>query len=135
MYYNDKLVTNSKFQTQLSRKLQWFRTCRKNKKCSIFHDLFEYNIFSYEYNLLDCPLTKPEHSSDPNSRTRFLRCKEFKEYSSNFVGTFRVFKTFKGSLKTRETARSEVSKGSKSLRFHRIFKDLKKLTLLRIRKI
>src|SRR3954470_13724210 len=38
------LYTNSKFQTQLSRKLQRFRTCRKNKKCSIFHDLSEYTI-------------------------------------------------------------------------------------------
>src|SRR3954470_19040731 len=36
------LYTNSKFQTQLSQKLQRFRTCRKNKKCSIFHDLSEY---------------------------------------------------------------------------------------------
>ena len=44
-YYNEELVTNSKFQTQLSRKLQRFRTCRKNKKCSIFHDLSEYIIF------------------------------------------------------------------------------------------
>src|SRR3954465_13940664 len=32
----------NKFQTQLSRKLQRFRTCRKNKKCSIFHELSEY---------------------------------------------------------------------------------------------
>src|SRR3954470_15035208 len=44
VYYNEELVTNSKFQTQLSRKLQRFRTCRKNKKCSIFHDLSEYII-------------------------------------------------------------------------------------------
>src|ERR1700752_2045143 len=36
------LYTNSKFQTQLSRKLQRFRACRKNKKCSIFHELSEY---------------------------------------------------------------------------------------------
>src|SRR3954447_19596000 len=36
VYYNKELVTNSKFQTQLSRKLQRFRTCRKNKNCSIF---------------------------------------------------------------------------------------------------
>ena len=42
VYYNEELVTNSKFQTQLSRKLQRFRTCRKNKKCSIFHELSEY---------------------------------------------------------------------------------------------
>ena len=47
------LYTNSKFQTQLSRKLQRFRTCRKNKKCSIFHDLSEYIIFSYDCKLLD----------------------------------------------------------------------------------
>ena len=53
VYYNEELVTNSKFQTQLSRKLQRFRTCRKNKKCSIFHDLSEYIIFSYGCNLLD----------------------------------------------------------------------------------
>src|SRR4029079_18863905 len=53
VYYNEELVTNSKFQTQLSRKLQRFRTCRKNKKCSIFHELSEYIIFSYDCNLLD----------------------------------------------------------------------------------
>src|SRR6185437_10758360 len=53
VYYNEELVTNSKFQTQLSRKLRRFRTCRKNKKCSIFHDLSEYIIFSYNCNLLN----------------------------------------------------------------------------------
>src|SRR3954447_15338317 len=53
VYYNKELVINSKFQTQLSRKLQRFRTCRKNKKCSIFHDLSEYIIFSYDCNLLN----------------------------------------------------------------------------------
>ena len=37
--------TCTQIQTQLSRKLQRFRTCRKNKKCSIFHDLSEYIIF------------------------------------------------------------------------------------------
>src|SRR3569623_1330232 len=47
------LYTNSEFQTQLSRKLQRFRTCRKNKKCFIFHDLSEYIIFSYGCKLLD----------------------------------------------------------------------------------
>src|SRR3569623_6533 len=57
LYYNEELVTNSKFQAQLSRKLQRFRTCHKNKKCSIFHDLSEYIIFSYGCKLLDCPLT------------------------------------------------------------------------------
>jgi hypothetical protein len=39
------LYTNSKFQTQLSQKLQRFRTCRKNKKFPIFHELSEYIIF------------------------------------------------------------------------------------------
>ena len=53
VYYNEELVTNSKFQTQLSRKLQRFRACRKNKKCSIFHHLSEYIIFSYGCNWLD----------------------------------------------------------------------------------
>src|SRR3569833_3666703 len=42
VYYNENMYTNSKFQTQLSRKLQRFRTCRKNKKCSIFYELSEY---------------------------------------------------------------------------------------------
>ena len=45
VYYNEELVTNSKFQTQSSRKLQRFRTCRKNKKCSIFHDLSNISFF------------------------------------------------------------------------------------------
>jgi hypothetical protein len=45
LHYSEGLVTNSKFQAQLSRKLQRFRTCRKNKKWSIFHDLSEYIIF------------------------------------------------------------------------------------------
>src|SRR4051812_29710103 len=53
MYYNEELVHKFKFQTQLSRKLQRFRTCRKNKKCSIFYDLSEYIIFSYGCKLLD----------------------------------------------------------------------------------
>ena len=42
VYYNEE---HEQFQTQLSRKLQRFRTCRKNKICSIFHDLSEYIIF------------------------------------------------------------------------------------------
>ena len=53
VYYNEELVHKFNFQTQLSRKLQRFRTCRKNKKCSIFHDLFEYIIFPYGCKLLD----------------------------------------------------------------------------------
>jgi hypothetical protein len=43
---------------QLSRKLQRFRTWRKNKKYSIFHDLSEYIIFSYGCKLLDWPFKK-----------------------------------------------------------------------------
>jgi hypothetical protein len=42
VYYNENMYTNSKFQKQFSRKLQRLRTCRKNKNCSIFHDLSEY---------------------------------------------------------------------------------------------
>src|SRR6185437_1373680 len=42
VYYNENMYTNSKFQTHFSRKLQRFRRCRKNKKCSIFHELSEY---------------------------------------------------------------------------------------------
>src|SRR4051812_39334742 len=42
VYYNENMYTNSKFQTQFSRKLQRFRGCRKNKKCPIFHGFSEY---------------------------------------------------------------------------------------------
>jgi hypothetical protein len=47
---------HEQFQTQLSRKLQRFRTCTKNKKCSIFHELSEYqqkmtNFFSLDWSL------------------------------------------------------------------------------------
>src|SRR3954463_1200406 len=56
VYYNEELVHKFKFQTQLSRKLQRFRTCRKNKKCSIFHDLSEYIIFSYGCKFWTGPL-------------------------------------------------------------------------------
>src|SRR5687768_10337554 len=58
VYYNEEHVHKFKFQTQLSRKLQRFRTCRKNKKCSIFHDLSEYIIFSYGCKLLDWSFKK-----------------------------------------------------------------------------
>jgi hypothetical protein len=69
VYYNEELVINSKFQTQLSRKLQRFRTCCKNKKCSIFHDLSEYIIFSYDCKLLDW------------SFKMFVSCKNFHTFS------------------------------------------------------
>src|SRR3569623_458669 len=50
VYYKE----NMNFQTQLSRKLQRFRTCRKNKKCSIFHELSEYQqkgqLFSWSFH-------------------------------------------------------------------------------------
>src|SRR6185437_988029 len=61
VYYNEELVTNSKFQTQLSRKLQRFRTCSKNKKCSIFHDLSEYIIFHMVVTDWTGPLKKMEY--------------------------------------------------------------------------
>ena len=48
VYYNENMCTNSKFQTQLSRKLQRFRGCRKNKECSIFHELSEYQKMAWK---------------------------------------------------------------------------------------
>src|SRR4051812_14220915 len=36
VYYNGELVHKFKFQTQLSKKLQRFRTCRKNKNAPFF---------------------------------------------------------------------------------------------------
>jgi hypothetical protein len=50
MYYNENFQVflvihsfkNRQLQMQLSRKLQRFRIYRKNKKCSIFHGLSEY---------------------------------------------------------------------------------------------
>ena len=71
VYYNEEFVTNSKFQTQLPRKLQRFRRCRKNKKCSIFHDLSEYIILSYDYKLLDWSL-KDQSTNVRNSAFRPL---------------------------------------------------------------
>src|SRR3569623_1028151 len=62
VYYNEELVYKFKFQTQLSRKLQRFRTCRKNKKCFIFHDLSEYIIISYDCKLLDWSFKAREKS-------------------------------------------------------------------------
>ena len=42
----------------MHQKLQRFRTCRINKKCSIFHDLFEYIIFHMVVNYWTGPLTR-----------------------------------------------------------------------------
>ena len=56
VYYNEELVHKFNFQTQLSRKLQRLRTRRKNKKCSIFHDLSEYIIFHMVVNYWTGPL-------------------------------------------------------------------------------
>src|SRR5918994_4045608 len=64
VYYNEELVTNSKFQTQLSQKLQRFRTCRKNKKYSIFHDLSEYIIF----HMIVTDWTGPLNLGSPRDR-------------------------------------------------------------------
>src|SRR3954463_1306211 len=44
-YYNENMYTNSYFRMHLSRWGKRFRGCRKNKKCSNFHGLFEYIIF------------------------------------------------------------------------------------------
>src|SRR3954451_3454981 len=51
VYYNEELVTNSKFQTQLPRKLQRFRTCRKNKEqiSIILFVLFSLFFVSYRF--------------------------------------------------------------------------------------
>src|SRR3569833_2661353 len=45
---------HEQFQTQFSRKLQRFRGCRKNKKCSIFHELSEYQQKVTTFFPLDC---------------------------------------------------------------------------------
>ena len=42
---------------QLSRKLQRFRTCRQNKKCSIFHQLSEYQQKLATFSHWTDPLT------------------------------------------------------------------------------
>ena len=52
VYYNEELDTNSKFQTQLSRKLQRFRTCRKTKNAPFFM-IFQNISSSYDCNLLN----------------------------------------------------------------------------------
>jgi hypothetical protein len=51
MYFNENMYTN--FQTQLSRKLQRFRIYSQNKKCSIFHELSEYQQNMATFFLLD----------------------------------------------------------------------------------
>src|ERR1700754_3150447 len=79
VYYNEELVTNSKFQTQLSRKLQRFRTCRKNKKCSIFHDLSEYIIFPYDCNLLDCLFARVSEIWNPLPPNKYFHENQVKE--------------------------------------------------------
>src|SRR3954471_5708499 len=56
VYYNEELVHKFKFQTQLSRKLQRFRTCRKNKKCSIFMNFLNISFFHMIVNYWTGPL-------------------------------------------------------------------------------
>ena len=79
-----RVCNKSKFQTQLSQKLQRFRICRKNKKCSIFHDLFEYIIFSYDCKLLDWSFNQRRSSSKEafsrleSARNRFLAQKNLR---------------------------------------------------------
>ena len=66
VYYNEM---HEQFQTQLSQKLQRFKTCRKNKKCSIFYNFSEYIIFSYGCKLLDWPFKwQAWHSDDKSDR-------------------------------------------------------------------
>ena len=50
VYYNEELVTNSKFQTQLSRKLQRFRTCIKTKNASFFMIFLNISFFNMVVN-------------------------------------------------------------------------------------
>src|SRR6185437_12527675 len=45
VYYNEELVTIS---NAIISKTTTIQNMFKNKKCSIFHDLFEYIIFSYD---------------------------------------------------------------------------------------
>ena len=49
-YYNENMYTKLYFQMHLSRWGKRFRWCHKNKKCSIFHALSKYIIFSYDCN-------------------------------------------------------------------------------------
>ena len=69
-----------KFQTQFSQQLQRFRTCGKNKKCSIFHDLSEYIIFHMIVNYWTGPLIVHfiAHTLTKNSRNN---CQKILKYS------------------------------------------------------
>ena len=102
VYYNEELVHKFKFQTQLSRKLQRFRTCRTNKKCSIFHNLSEYIICSYVCKWTG-PLTEASRtitslkSPGGNCRTSVsrpieLRGQLFKRRNCNF-STYPFYET------------------------------------------
>ena len=100
VYYNEELVTNSKFQTQFSQKLQRFRTCRKNKKCSIFHDLSEYIIFSYDCKLLDWPF-KPNPKPDPKPDPKLKldpKPNLFNRIKMNLFIISKIFNEFKITL-------------------------------------
>ena len=76
VYYNENMYTNSNFQMQFSRKLQRFRGCRKNKKCSIFHELYEYQqtwysclfpLDFFHFSHWTCPLRKEKIQRKVNS--------------------------------------------------------------------
>src|SRR6185437_3494339 len=54
--YNEELVTNSKFQTQLPRKLQRFRTCCKNKNAPFFMIFPNLSFFHMVVNYWTGPL-------------------------------------------------------------------------------
>jgi hypothetical protein len=56
VYYNEELVTNSTFQTQLSQKLQRFRTCHKSKNAPFFMIFLNIPFFHMVVTDLTVPL-------------------------------------------------------------------------------
>jgi hypothetical protein len=58
VYYDEELVTNWKFQTQLSRKLQRFRTFRKNKNAPLFIIFPNISFFHMIVNYWTGPLSQ-----------------------------------------------------------------------------
>src|SRR3954470_7507977 len=56
VYYNEELIHKFKFQTQLSRKLQRFRRCRKNKNAPVFMIFPNISFFHMVVNYWTGPL-------------------------------------------------------------------------------
>ena len=73
-------------QTQLSQKLQRFRTCRNNKKCSIFHDLSEYIIFHMIVTYWTGPLRNDISKLQTESGRSKKAPKYFKTYHTPVFG-------------------------------------------------